>query len=148
MKKKKLLHFALLTYFFAFELLTRGSKVKSLTSSYWLDGCNFVFSISITNVKLINQKNYLIIAVSTWHRLTHSITSFVFSLHCRKFICDIYLSMLDFNGLWKFNHIFINKITTCRSYNFNGRQNRTFSYEMVDRLTELRLMLWNVWSWC
>ena len=26
-------------------------------------------------------------------------------------MCDIYLSMLDFNGLYKFNNIFINKIT-------------------------------------
>ena len=36
---------------------------------------------------------------------------FVFSLLCCKYLCDIYLSMLDFNGLWKFNNIFIYKIT-------------------------------------
>ena len=36
---------------------------------------------------------------------------FVFSLFCCKYICDIYLSMMDFNDLWKFNNIFIYKIT-------------------------------------
>ena len=35
---------------------------------------------------------------------------FVFTLFC-KYICDIYLSMLDFNGLCQFNKIFIYKIT-------------------------------------
>ena len=32
-------------------------------------------------------------------RLRHSITFFVFSLFYCKYICDIYLSMLAFNGL-------------------------------------------------
>ena len=36
---------------------------------------------------------------------------FVFSLFCCKYICDIYLSMMDSNGLCKFNNIFIYKIT-------------------------------------
>ena len=53
----------------------------------------------VTNVKLINEKKSLIIAVSKRHGLRHSITFFVFSLLCCKYICDIYLSMLDFNGL-------------------------------------------------
>ena len=38
----------------------------------------------VTNVKLINEKNWL----------RHSITFFVFSLLCCKYICDICLSML------------------------------------------------------
>ena len=36
---------------------------------------------------------------------------FVFSLLCCKYIYDIYLSMLDLNGLYKFNNIIIFKIT-------------------------------------
>ena len=36
---------------------------------------------------------------------------FVFSLLCCKYTCDIYLSMMDFNGLCKLNNIFIYKIT-------------------------------------
>ena len=69
----------------------------------------------VTNVKLINEKNSLIIAVSKEHGLRHSITFFVFTLRCGKYMCDIYLSMLDFNSLCKVNNIFINKIATCRS---------------------------------
>ena len=65
----------------------------------------------VRNVKLINEKNSLNIAVSKWHGLRHSTTFFVFSLLCREYICDIYLSILDFNGFCKFNNIFINKIT-------------------------------------
>ena len=38
----------------------------------------------VTNVKLINEKNWL----------PHSITFFVFSLLCCKYICDICLNML------------------------------------------------------
>ena len=69
----------------------------------------------VTNVKLINEKNSLIIAVSKEHGLRLSITFFVFTLRCCKYMCDIYLSMLDFNSLCKVNSIFINKIATCRS---------------------------------
>ena len=65
----------------------------------------------VTNMKLINEKNPLIIAASKCHGLRHSITFFVISLLCRKYLCDIHLSMLDFNGFCKFNIIFINKIT-------------------------------------
>ena len=36
---------------------------------------------------------------------------FVFSLLCCKYLFDIYLNMLDFNGSCKFNNIFIYKIT-------------------------------------
>ena len=36
---------------------------------------------------------------------------FVFSLLYCKYICDIYLSMLDFNDLCKFKNIFIYMIT-------------------------------------
>ena len=36
----------------------------------------------------------------------------VFSLLCCKYKSDIYLIMQDFNGWWKFNNIFINRITT------------------------------------
>ena len=108
------------------------------------------------NVKLINEKISLIIAISKSHGLPDSITFFVFSLLCCKYICDICicLSMLDFNGLCKFSSIFISKITRAGLYNYNGRQNRIFSFEMwidliLDRLTGpgnvfvkcLRLML-------
>ena len=55
--------------------------------------------IRVANVKLINEKTFLIIAVSKRHGLAHSATFFVFSLLCCKYICDIYLSMQDFNGL-------------------------------------------------
>ena len=64
----------------------------------------------VMNLKLINETNSLIIAISKWHGLCHSITFFVFSVLCYKYICDIYLSILDFNDLCKFNNIFINKI--------------------------------------
>ena len=57
------------------------------------------------------KKKSLIIAVSKWHGLRHSIMFFVFSLLCCKYIYDIYLSMLDFNGLCKFKNIFIKNIT-------------------------------------
>ena len=46
-----------------------------------------------------------------WQRLRHSITFFVFGLLCCKYVYDIYLSMLYFNGLCKFNNTFIYKIT-------------------------------------
>ena len=36
---------------------------------------------------------------------------FVFTLLCCKYICDIYLSIMDSNGLSKLNNIFIYKIT-------------------------------------
>ena len=67
---------------FNFELLT-----------WWV---HFYFLIFwVLNEKLINKKNLLIIAVSKWHGLHHSIAFFVFSLLCCKKICDIYLSILD-----------------------------------------------------
>ena len=63
-------------------------------------------------LKLINEKNALNITVLKWHGLRLSATFFlVFSLLCCKYINDIYLSMLDFNGLGKFNNIVIYKIT-------------------------------------
>ena len=63
-----------------------------------MDGLLFPH-IPVTNVKLINEKTYLIIAVSELHGLPHSVMFFVFSLLCCKYICDIHLSMQDFNGL-------------------------------------------------
>ena len=36
---------------------------------------------------------------------------FVFTLLCCKYICEIYLSIMDSNGLSKLNNIFIYKIT-------------------------------------
>ena len=56
-------HFKLLTrwlnfYFFAFELPTRGWKIKNFTSSYSMGV--FLFShFRVTNMKLINVKNSL-----------------------------------------------------------------------------------------
>ena len=61
-------------------------------------------------MKLINEKSSLIIAVSKRHGLRHYFTFFVFSLICCQYICDIYLSMLDFSCLCKFNNTFISKI--------------------------------------
>ena len=66
---------------------------------------------------------------------------FVFSLLFAKYISDIYLSMLDFNHLCKFNSICTYKITeeihvsSCKPkeewphaglYNYNGRQIKPF----------------------
>ena len=59
----------------------------------------------VTKVKLKNEKISLIITVSKWDGMTHSIKFFVFSLLCCKYICDIYLGMLVFNDL----HIFFFK---------------------------------------
>ena len=98
---------------FHFELLTRWVHF------YF---CNYL----LRNVKLINEKNCFIIAVSKRHGLPHSIMFFVFSLLCCKYICYIYLSTLEFNGLCKFSNIFINKITTAGLYNYNGRQIELF----------------------
>ena len=103
-----------------FELLTRWFKNKKFHS---MGGLSFSH-IWVTNVKLTNKKTYLIIAVSKLHGLPHSVMFLVFSLLCCEYICDIYLSMQDFNGLWKFNSIFINWITTCWSiYIMEGKQN-------------------------
>ena len=75
----------------------------------------FLFShFRVTIVKLINEKNSLIVAVLKWHGECHSITLFVFSFLyffiLFKYICDIYLSIQAFHGLCKFNNIFFNKI--------------------------------------
>ena len=81
----------------------------------------------VTNVKLINETIFLIIAVSKWHGLPHSITSFVFSLLCCKYICDIYLSMLSFNGSCKFNNIYLlTRLPHASLCNYNGRQIELF----------------------
>ena len=61
----------------------------------------------VTNLKVVNEKDSSNTTVSKWHGLCHSVTFFVFSLLCCKYIWDIYLSMLDFNGLYKFNNTFI-----------------------------------------
>ena len=47
----------------------------------------------------------------TWTARLSATFFLVFSLLCCKYINDIYLSMLDFNGLGKFNNIVIYKIT-------------------------------------
>ena len=91
--------------------VTNSSLKKKL---FWVTnsmGALLFFHFRVMNMKLINEKKYLMTPVSKWHGLRHSITLSVFSLLCCKYICDIYLSMLDFNGLWKFNNIFIYKIT-------------------------------------
>ena len=64
----------------------------------------------VTNVKLINEKK-----VGTYYSFKMTWTMsfyyvfFVFSLLCCKYVCDIFLSMLEFNGLRKFSKIFIYK---------------------------------------
>ena len=40
----------------------------------------------VTNGNLINEKNSLIIAVSKWHGLCHSVMFFVFSLVCCNYL--------------------------------------------------------------
>ena len=101
------------------------------------------------------------------HKLHYSFTGFfVFSLLCCKYICDIYLSMLDSKGLCKFNNIFIYKITedihsVAVSQRRNdhmqvyiiimeGKQNFfIWNGLIVDRLTGPKLMsLWNAWGYC
>ena len=63
----------------------------------------------VTNAKLINGKIPELLQ-SQNHMDVH-IFVFVISLLCCKYMCDIYLRILDFNGLCKFSNIFINKIT-------------------------------------
>ena len=119
--KNKELHFELLTrwlnfYFFALELLTGSSKNKTFRFkllTWWVHFYFLTFNLRKREVdkwkKLLNHCSFKM----TW---TASFYSFLlFRLLSCKHICDICLSMLDFNGLWKFNNIFINKITTCRS---------------------------------
>ena len=35
-----------LTFFFAFEVLTQDQEIKSISSSNYLNGCTFIFSLS------------------------------------------------------------------------------------------------------
>ena len=79
------------------------------------------FHFRVMNLKLINEKNSLIITVSNWHGLRHSIKFFVFSLLCCKYVYDIYLSMLNFNGLCKFNNI-RTRLQHASLYNYTERQ--------------------------
>ena len=106
--------------------------------------------IGVTNMKLINEKTYLIIAVSKWHGLPHSVTFLVFNLLCCKYICDIYLSVQDFNGLWNSTTYLLTELPHAGLYNYNGRQIELFNMRwFVDRLKGPRLMsLWNAWGWC
>ena len=71
---------------------------------------------------------------------------FVFSLLYCKYIRE------EFKGLWKFNNIFINRITWPYAglYNYNGRHIELFHVRwFVDRLTGPGFMsFWNAWSWC
>ena len=88
---------------------------------------------------------------------------FVFSLLCCKYICDIYLSMLDFNSLCKFNNIFtylqdyrrhsvaVNQKRNDHMQVYNRRQIELFYINglMVDRSTGPGLIsLWCPWGWC
>ena len=98
---------------FHFEFLTRWVHFYFFTFELW--------TWRIMNLKLINEKNSLIITVSNWHGLRHSIKFFVFSLLCCKYIYNIYLSMLDFNGLCKFNNIWT-RLPHASPYNYNEKQ--------------------------
>ena len=118
----------------------------------------------VTSFKLIDKKISLIIATSKLTGLPQSITFFVFSLLCCKYICDIYLSMLDFNGLCKFNNSLY--LQNCRGdlVSVSYRRNDHMQVYMViiegklnffmwngltvDRLAGSRLIsLWNTWGW-
>ena len=106
-------------------------------------GALLFFHFRVTNVKLINEKSPLNITLSKWNGLHHFITFLVFSLLCCKYICDIYLNMLDLNGLCKFNNMFIYKkeFGSCDSkdewphaglYDYNGRQIKLFQIKCFD----------------
>ena len=113
--------------FFRFRVTNSRLKNKKFYFDLLTWWVHFFCHIRVTNVKLINEKISLDIAVSKWHGLPHSITFFVRRLICWKCICDIYLSMLDFNGSCKFSNIFTNKITTADLCNYNGRQIKRFN---------------------
>ena len=115
---------------FHFEFLTRWVHFYFFTFELW--------TWRIMNLKLINEKNSLIITVSNWHGLRHSIKFFVFSLLCCKYIYNIYLSMLDFNGLCKFNNIWA-RLPHAGLYNYNERQKelchmKLFNCEQIYRV--------------
>ena len=82
-------------------------------------GALLFFHFLVKNMKLINEKNSLIIA--DWHGPSHSIKFFVFSLLCCQYICNSYLSMLDFNGLCKLSNI-STRLTHADPYNYNERK--------------------------
>ena len=127
MKNRKL-HFELLTrslnfYFFRFRVTNSSLKNKKFHFELIIRRVQFYFltfnnskgtilfsHFRVTNAKLINEKISLIIAVSKWHGLPHSITFFVFGSLCCKYICDNYLSMLDFNGLPSSNGLIVDRL--------------------------------------
>ena len=89
-------------------------------------------------MKLINESNSLIITVSKRHGLRYSITFFLFRLFCCKYICDIYLSMLNFNGLCSSATYLLTRLPHRGLYNYNGRQIelfhlKRFNYEYINR---------------
>ena len=69
----------------------------------------------VTNLKLINEKNYL--AKYCSFKMTWTASFYYFFLYLACFVVSTYvificyLSMLNLNGLGKFNNIFIYKTT-------------------------------------
>ena len=86
----------------------------------------------VTNVELINDKKFLKYYgfKMTWTTYVILLRFFVFSLLCCKYICDIYLSMLDFDGLCKFKTTyFLTRLPHAGLYDYNGRQIKLFHLE-------------------
>ena len=80
-------------------------------------------------------------------------TQNIVSLLCCEYICDIYLNMLDFNGLPSSTTYLLTrlqkKVSSCEPkeelplgglYNYDGRQIELFHGLIVDRLTRPRLV--------
>ena len=86
--KNKKFHYQLLTWWVHFYFLTFDLRTWS-----WY------------------MKKSFNITVSKWHGLHRSIVFFSISLLCCKYVCHIYLSMRNFNGLSKFNNTFNYKVT-------------------------------------
>ena len=147
----KMLHFELLAqigkiFNFSFELLTRWLnfyffalelKKNSLRVTNSMGALSFSH-FQVTNVKLINKKNPYILQFQNDMDCIILLRFFVCSLLCCKYIYDIYLSNLDFNGFF-FSNIFIYKITEVSQrcepkevwphaglYKYNGRQIELF----------------------
>ena len=115
----KMLHFELLAqigkiFNFNFELLTRWLnfyffalelKKNSLRVTNSM-GALLFSHFQVTNVKLINKKNPYILQFQNDMDCIILLRFFVCSLLCCKYIYDICLSNLDFNGFFSATYLF------------------------------------------
>ena len=81
-------------------------------------GALLFYHFWVMKVKLVNEKISLVIAVPKWHGLAHSITLFVFSLICCKYICDMAYANLTTYLLTRLPHV--------GPHNYNRRQIELF----------------------